>query len=86
MVDNGTVVWQAHLMMDIVKSPVNASSLQLAKALLENAWPVPNIGGDWMVWKDGSAGMAGGLWAKNLATSQEITIKRRVRCSTCGRR
>ena len=75
MLDNGTVVWQGHTIMDILKSPVTSSNVQTAKALATNAWPVPNIGGDWVVWKDGSTGMAGGLWARNLATSQEITVK-----------
>lgn len=75
MLDNGTVVWQGHTLMDVLKSPVTSSNVQTAKALPANAWPVPDIGGDWIVWKDGSTGMAGGLWAKNLATLQEITIK-----------
>lgn len=75
MLDAGTVVWQGHTIMDVLKSPVTSSNVQTAKALPANAWPVPDISGDWIVWKDGSTGMAGGLWAKNLVTSQEITVK-----------
>jgi len=41
----------------------------------QDAWPVPSMSGSWVVWKDDRPSTKGGLWAKNVATGEEVVVK-----------
>lgn len=41
----------------------------------QDAWPVPSISGDWVVWKDDRPSKHGGLWAYNLVSQEKVMMK-----------